>query len=54
MIVINYAGYGSLRNNLSIKKYNSNDKFENLWDISKQLKAIHKLNLVHGDFHNGN
>jgi len=54
MIVIYYAFYGSLRNNLLINKYNPNDKFWNLWAISLQLEAIHKLNLVHGDFHNGN
>ena len=54
MIVINYAHGGSLRNNLLIKKYNPNDKFYNLFHISKQLETIHKLNLVHGDFHNGN
>ena len=54
MIVINYANCGSLRNNLLIKKYNPNDKFHNLYYISRQLEIIHKLNLVHGDFHNGN
>jgi serine/threonine protein kinase len=54
MIVISYALRGSLRDNLLIKKYNPNDKFRNLCNISIQLKAIHKLNLVHGDFHNGN
>jgi len=46
--------FGSLRNNLLIKKYNPNDKFRNLFNISVQLEAIHKLNLIHGDFHNGN
>src|ERR1051325_4931985 len=45
---------GSLRSNLLIKKYNPNDKFDNLYHISSQLESIHKLNLVHGDFHNGN
>ncbi|UZO16470.1 uncharacterized protein OCT59_007858 [Rhizophagus irregularis] len=54
MIVMDYAFDSSLRDNLLMKKYNPNDKFKNLFDISKQLKAIHKLNLVHGDFHNGN
>ncbi|PKC14083.1 kinase-like protein [Rhizophagus irregularis] len=54
MIVMEYVPNGSLRDNLLIKKYNPNDKFNNLWRISVQLKAIHKLNLVHGDFHNGN
>ena len=46
--------FGSLRNNLLIKKYNPNDKFSNLYNVSVQLEAIHKLNLIHGDFHNGN
>ncbi|RGB35998.1 kinase-like domain-containing protein [Rhizophagus diaphanus] len=54
MIVIEEAFNGSLRNNLLTKKYNPNDKFKNLWHILRQLKAIHKLNLVHGDLHNGN
>ena len=46
--------FGSLRNNLLIKKYNPNDKLSNLCIILVQLEAIHKLNLIHGDFHNGN
>jgi serine/threonine protein kinase len=54
MVVMMYAFNGSLRNNLSILKYNPNDKFRNLWDISRQLNAIHSLDLVHGDFHDGN
>ncbi|POG69510.1 kinase-like domain-containing protein [Rhizophagus irregularis DAOM 181602=DAOM 197198] len=54
MILMEYLPNGSLRDNLLIKKYNPNDKFNNLHYISRQLMAIHKLNLVHGDFHNGN
>ncbi|RIA78892.1 kinase-like domain-containing protein, partial [Glomus cerebriforme] len=54
MIVMNEAYDGSLRNNLKIKNYNPNDKFLNLWWLSTQLESLHKLNLVHGDFHNGN
>ena len=54
MIVMYKIPLGSLRSNLLIKKYNSNDKIHNLYYILKQLKAIHKLNLIHGDFHNGN
>jgi len=54
MIVMTKVPFGSLRNNLLIKKYNPNDKFFNLFCISAQLEAIHKLNLIHGDFHNGN
>jgi serine/threonine protein kinase len=50
-----YNAYdGNLRNNLLIKKYNPNDKFFNLYIIISSLEAIHKLNLIHGDFHNGN
>jgi serine/threonine protein kinase len=37
-----------------IKKYNLNDKFRNLFDIAKQLEAIHDLDLVHGNLHDGN
>jgi len=48
------APYGNLRDNLLIKKYNPNDKFDNLRDIITQLESIHKLNLVHGDLHDGN
>jgi serine/threonine protein kinase len=54
MVVMLKMPLGSLRNNLLIKKYNQNDKFLNLYLISKQLEAIHELNLIHGDFHNGN
>src|SRR5438034_11761627 len=53
MIVMMEMTFG-LRNNLLISKYNQNDKFFNLYNISIQLEAIHKLNLIHGDFHNGN
>ena len=35
IVVMHRAFYDSLRN-----------KFENLWAISRQLEAIHKLNLV--------
>jgi serine/threonine protein kinase len=48
------ASLGNLRDNLLAKKENPNDKYYNLWDISKQLEAIHKLNLIHGNFHSGN
>src|SRR3954469_14729005 len=54
MIVMYKLPFGSLRNNLLVSKYNPNDKFGNLFDILMQLEAIHKLNLIHGDFHNGN
>ena len=54
MIVMYKMPLGSLRNNLLIKKYNPNDKFRNLWMILAQLETIHKLDLIHRDFHNGN
>jgi len=54
MIVMMKMPFGSLRDNLLISKYNPNDKFYNLYNLSIQLEAIHKLNLIHGDFHNGN
>src|SRR4051812_46623277 len=54
MIVMFKLRCGSLRNNLLVSKYNPNDKFRTLFLISLQLEAIHKLNLIHGDFHNGN
>jgi serine/threonine protein kinase len=52
MVAVHLAD-SNLRDQLLIKKYNPNDKFRNLYDIAKQLEAIHKLNLVHGDFHDG-
>ncbi|UZO24607.1 uncharacterized protein OCT59_016903 [Rhizophagus irregularis] len=54
MVVMVKLPFGSLRNNLLLKKYNPNDKYHNLFLISTQLEAIHELNLVHGDFHSGN
>ena len=54
MIVMYIMPLYNLRTNLILKKYNPNDKFHNLRGISMQLESIHKLNLVHGDFHNGN
>ncbi|GBB85296.1 hypothetical protein RclHR1_11860003 [Rhizophagus clarus] len=54
MIVMRKIENGSLRMNLFTKKYNPNDKFYNLYLISLQLEAMHKLNLIHGDIHGGN
>src|ERR1043165_3151227 len=54
MIVMDHARLGSLRSNLMIKKYNPNDKYRNLYFIAESLLALHKCNLVHGDFHSGN
>ncbi|RHZ67590.1 hypothetical protein Glove_300g128 [Diversispora epigaea] len=56
MMVMNYAEYGSLRNLL-------NNKFENLtWrkkynilsEVVIGLTSIHKMSLMHKDFHSGN
>src|SRR3954454_13909093 len=44
----------SLRSNLMIKKYNTHDKYNNLYLIARSLSSLHKCNLVHGDFHSGN
>ncbi len=54
MIVMKQMEGGSLRSNLMIKKYNPNDKYTNLYWIAESLSALHKCNLVHGDFHSGN
>ena len=34
--------------------HNSNDKYQNLYEIASSLSALHKCNLVHGDLHSGN
>jgi serine/threonine protein kinase len=54
MIVMPKAALGSLRNNLLKYKYNPNDKFYILCCTLNQLESIHQLNLIHGDFHDGN
>ena len=45
---------GSLRSNLMVKRCNPIDKYYNLFWVSKSLLALHKCDLVHGDFHSGN
>ncbi|GES92489.1 kinase-like domain-containing protein [Rhizophagus clarus] len=54
MIVLKEMPMGDLRSNLMIKKWNPNDKFYNLYEITSSLSALHKCNLVHGDLHSGN
>ena len=54
MTVMEYMELGNLRSNLTIKKYNPLDKYENLCQISESLLSLHKCNLVHDDFHSGN
>ncbi len=54
MVVLEEMKNGSLKTNLMIKKYNPNDKYTNLYWVVRSLSALHKCNLVHGDFHSGN
>ncbi len=54
MAIIDEMKYSNLRSNLMIKKYNPNDKYENLYWVAESLSTLHKCNLVHGDFHSGN
>ncbi len=54
MVVLTEMIAGSLRSNLMTKKYNPNDKYVNLYYVAKSLLALHKCNLIHGDFHSGN
>jgi len=49
-----YLKLGNLRSNLMLKKYNPKDKYYNLCTVAKSLLALHKCDLVHGDFHSGN
>ena len=51
---MDYMKLGNLRSKLIINKYNPHDKYESLYWIAKSLLALHKCNLVHGDFHSGN
>src|ERR1051325_1818281 len=52
---MNYADGGSLRKNLpKIVKFKWYTKLKILEDIIYGLKGLHKLNLVHNDFHDGN
>src|SRR5687768_9355170 len=54
MIVMEHMELGSLRSNLMVKRCNPIDKYYNLFWVSKSLLALHKCDLVHGDFHSGN
>ncbi|RHZ83343.1 hypothetical protein Glove_97g107 [Diversispora epigaea] len=56
MMVLQYYEGGSLRNYLN-NNFNSiiwNDKLHNLYEIAYKFSEIHKLNIVHRDFHPGN
>ncbi|CAI2195032.1 7193_t:CDS:2, partial [Funneliformis geosporum] len=56
IMVMEYMKEGNLRQYLQkhYRELNFNDKTEQLKDIAKGLKDIHKKNLVHKDFHSGN
>ncbi|RHZ85267.1 hypothetical protein Glove_67g77 [Diversispora epigaea] len=56
MMVLEYAKDGNLREYLKINFNNVNweQKLENLWRLSLRLMNIHKLHIVHQDFHPGN
>ncbi|RHZ85142.1 hypothetical protein Glove_71g84 [Diversispora epigaea] len=55
MMVLKYAK-GNLREYLKINFNNINwfQKLKHLWDLSDRLMNIHKLDIVHQDFHPGN
>ncbi|RHZ79998.1 hypothetical protein Glove_139g313 [Diversispora epigaea] len=56
MMVLDYAKDGNLREYLKIN-FNNIDwkkKLHYLWSLSYRLKNIHKLDIVHQDFHPGN
>ncbi|RHZ80432.1 hypothetical protein Glove_136g11 [Diversispora epigaea] len=56
MMVLGYAEDGNLREYLKINFNNMNweQKLKNLLELSSKLMDIHKLNIVHQDFHPGN
>ena len=56
MMVLYYAKEGNLREYLKINFNNINwrQKLDNLRDLSYNLMNIHKLDIVHQDFHPGN
>ncbi|GBB91422.1 hypothetical protein RclHR1_01870017 [Rhizophagus clarus] len=55
MVVLDYANKGKLRGNLTkIIKDNWNQRLIILYEIISGLNVIHKQNLIHCDFHDGN
>ncbi|RHZ85365.1 hypothetical protein Glove_66g94 [Diversispora epigaea] len=56
IMVLEYAKDGNLREYLKINFNNINwkQKLYNLWHLSSRLTNIHKLDIVHQDFHPGN
>jgi serine/threonine protein kinase len=55
MAIMDYANHGNLRKYLTkIIKFNWNVKLQILYKIIAGLDEIHKQNLIHCDFHDGN
>ncbi|RHZ51616.1 hypothetical protein Glove_476g3 [Diversispora epigaea] len=56
MMVLEYAKDGNLREYLKINFNNINwkQKLHNLYSLSERLMRIHRLDIVHQDFHPGN
>ncbi|RGB38133.1 kinase-like domain-containing protein [Rhizophagus diaphanus] len=55
MVVMEYANKGNLRENLTrIVENNWNQKLHMLYEIISGLSEIHRENLIHCDFHDGN
>ncbi|RHZ73040.1 hypothetical protein Glove_233g39 [Diversispora epigaea] len=56
MMVLEYAEDGNLREYLKVnfKNINWEQKLYNLSDLSSNLRNIHKLDIIHQDFHPGN
>ncbi|POG77870.1 kinase-like domain-containing protein [Rhizophagus irregularis DAOM 181602=DAOM 197198] len=55
MVVIDYANKGNLRGNLTkIIKKNWKQKLHKLYEIISGLSKIHREDLIHCDFHDGN
>jgi serine/threonine protein kinase len=55
MVVMDYANKGNLRNNLTkIIEYSWQLRLYMLYKIISGLNEIHKINLIHCDFHDGN
>jgi serine/threonine protein kinase len=56
MMVLDYADYGSLRNNLDTNydKLNWDNKLYDLWRIAVGIEKIHEKGFIHRDLHSGN
>ncbi|RHZ69219.1 hypothetical protein Glove_286g6 [Diversispora epigaea] len=54
MMVLDYAKDGNLREYLKINFNNWFQKLNHLWVLSDRLMNIHKLDIIHQDFHPGN